>query len=224
MPVFRLTDDLLFPHPTLAENGLLAIGGDLRPERLLLAYSNGIFPWPEGEGSPMLWASPDPRLVLFPDMYRPSQRLLRAIRQKKFSVSFDDNFARVIHYCSTVDRPRQNGTWITRDIIKAFIELHHLGYGHSVETYYDGRLAGGIYGLSLGGAFFGESMFYHVSDASKVAFYYLVERVKEWNFDFIDAQVTTPHLLNWGAENISRNEYLRILKKTLQRPTYKGNW
>ena len=224
MPVFQLTDDLVFPHPSLAEDGLLAIGGDLSPERLLLAYSNGIFPWPDSEESPMLWASPDPRLVLFPEKYRPSKRLQRTIRQQKFRVAFDENFEHVIRYCSRLPRPGQAGTWITRDIIKAFVKMHHLGLAHSVETYHDGQLVGGMYGISLGGAFFGESMFYLVSDASKVAFYYLMQRLKKWDFDFLDAQVSSPHLLSWGAEEISREHYLTILKKTLRKKTRRGKW
>ena len=224
MPVFELTDDLVFPHPSLAEDGLVAVGGDLRPERLLLAYSNGIFPWPEREDTPVLWASPDPRLVLFLENYVISKRFERTIRHRKFSVSFDDNFEHVIRYCSILPRPHQTGTWITRDIIKAFIDMHYLGFAHSVETYLDGQLVGGIYGLSLGGAFFGESMFYLVSDASKVAFYFLVQRLKEWKFDFIDAQISSPHLIRWGAENISRDHYLQILKKSLHKKTRRGKW
>ncbi|MBN1561636.1 leucyl/phenylalanyl-tRNA--protein transferase [candidate division KSB1 bacterium] len=224
MPIFKITDDLIFPHPSLAEDGLLAVGGDLRPERLLLAYSNGIFPWPEEEDAPMLWASPDPRLVLFPENLIVSKRLERTIRQGKFSISFDENFEQVIRYCRLSPRPGQRGTWITRDIVKAFIDMHHLGYAHSIEAHLDGQLVGGIYGLSLGGAFFGESMFHLVNDASRVALYHLVQRLREWNFDFLDAQITSPHLLRWGAENISREHYLRILHESIKKKTRRGKW
>ncbi len=224
MPIFQITDDLVFPHPSLAEDGLVGVGGDLCPERLLLAYSNGIFPWPYDEHSPLIWASPDPRLVLFPQKYKPSKRLLRTVRQQKFGITFDDNFERVIHHCRNMHRPSQRGTWITNDISDAFIEMHRLGFAHSIEAYADGALVGGLYGLSLGGAFFGESMFHLTPDAAKVAFYFLVQRANEWNFDFIDAQVRTPHLIEWGAEEISRDTFLALLKESLKKTTRRGKW
>ncbi|MBN1482583.1 leucyl/phenylalanyl-tRNA--protein transferase [candidate division KSB1 bacterium] len=224
MPIFQLTNELVFPHPALAEDGLLAIGGDLRPERLLLAYSNGIFPWPDSEEAPILWASPDPRLVLFLEKFTITKRLERTIRQGKFSCSFDENFADVIRHCRHISRRGQRGTWITKDMMAAYIKMFHLGYAHSVETYLDGQLVGGIYGLSLGGAFFGESMFHLVSDASKVAVYFLVQRLREWDFDFLDAQISSPHLLSWGAEEISRDFYLQILKASLHKKTHRGKW
>lgn len=224
MPVFKLTDELVFPHPKLAEDGLLAVGGDLRPERLLLAYSNGIFPWPEDEESPLLWASPDVRLVLVPQNLHVSKRLQRMIRQNKFSITFDAQFPEVIKRCAQVPRPGQYGTWITRDMIQAYIRLHELGFAHSVESYYAGELVGGIYGISLGGAFFGESMFYVMPNASRVALYHLVQRLQHWEFDFLDAQVRTAHMLQWGAHEITREEYLHLLKRSLQKSTRRGNW
>lgn len=224
MPIFQLTKDLVFPHPTLAEDGLLAVGGDLSPERLLLAYSNGIFPWPDSEQAPLLWASPDPRLVLFLDQYSISKRLARTIRQGKFSCSFDEDFVGVIHNCRQVRRRGRRGTWITKDLMNAYIEMFRLGFAHSVETYLENQLVGGIYGLSLGGVFFGESMFHLVNDASKVAVYFLVQRLKQWDFDIIDAQISSPHLLSWGAEEISRDHYLHILKTSLRKKTYRGRW
>lgn len=224
MPIFRITEELVFPHPSLAEDGIVGLGGDLSPDRLLLAYANGIFPWPDGEHTPIIWASPDPRLVLFPENFKASRRLLRTIRQQKFWITFDENFEHVIRFCRKMYRPDQGGTWITTDIVKAYIELHRLGFAHSIEAHADGQLVGGLYGLSLGGAFFGESMFHLVNDAAKVAFYYLVQQAKAWAFDFIDAQVRTPHLLDWGAEEISRDFYLDILHKTLQKKTRRGSW
>lgn len=224
MPIYRITDELIFPHPSLAEDGIVGIGGDLRPERLLLAYTNSIFPWPDGENSPIIWASPDPRLVMFLEKYKPTRRLLRTIRQQKFKISFDEHFEHVIRQCRQVHRPDQGGTWITKDIQNAYIEMHKLGFAHSIEAHANGQLVGGLYGLSLGGAFFGESMFHCAKDAAKVAFHFLVQRAREWNFDFIDAQVKTPHLVEWGAEEISREFYLDILKETLKKETWRGKW
>ena len=224
MPIFKLTDDLIFPHPELAEDGWLAVGGDLNPERVLLAYANGIFPWPESEESPIYWASPDPRAVLFLDNFKTSARLQRIIRQNKFSVTFDAHFELVMANCAASPRPGQNGTWITKDMQTAYRQLFEMGFAHSIEAHLDGVLAGGVYGLSLGGAFFGESMFYLVDDASKVAFYHLVQRLRKWNFDFIDAQVATPHLIDWGAKEIKRATYLIHLQKTLKKETRRGSW
>lgn len=224
MPIFQLSDDLIFPHPDCAEDGWLAVGGDLSAQRLLLAYRNGIFPWPESEDSPLYWASPDPRTVLFPESYTASKRLQRTIRQNKFKITFDDNFDAVILHCAAILRRGQAGTWITRDMQKAYSRLHKMGYAHSVEARLNGRLVGGLYGVSLGGAFIGESMFHLVNDASKVAFYWLVQRLQQWQFDFIDAQVTTPHLIDWGAEEIARSSYLRLLKKSLLKKTRLGKW
>ncbi len=224
MPIFQLTDDLVFPHPDFAEDGWLAVGGDLRPERLLLAYRSGIFPWPEGEGSPIYWASPDPRTVLFLEKYKPSKRLLRIIKQNRFVITMDEQFAQVIRHCAAIPRVGQNGTWLTGEMVRAYIRMHKLGFAHSVEAHLDGRLVGGLYGLSLGGVFFGESMFHLVNNASKAAFHVLVQRLGQWDFDFIDAQVATPHLLAWGAQEIDRSTYLSILSRALQKRTRIGKW
>ncbi|NIP39491.1 MAG: leucyl/phenylalanyl-tRNA--protein transferase [Candidatus Dadabacteria bacterium] len=222
--IFLLSDDLIFPNPRLADSsGFLAVGADLSIERLLLAYENGIFPW-YSEDQPILWFSPDPRLVLFPDKFTVSRSLKKTINKKLFEVKFDSNFEEVIVECSKIERKNQDGTWITNDMIDAYINLHNKGYAHSVETYSDGKLAGGLYGVSLGGAFFGESMFHKMKDASKVALYYLIEKLKDWQFDFIDSQVVTEHMKSLGAEEISRNRYLKLLKKTLCKETKSGCW
>lgn len=224
MPVYALTGKIIFPDPGLANgDGLLAVGGDLSPERLLLAYSNGIFPW-YSVGDPILWWSPDPRMVLFPDKFKVSKSLKQTLRTKNFEVRFDTAFEEVIDNCSKVPRFGQGGTWITKEMKEAYIHLHRLGFAHSAETYFDGKLAGGLYGISLGKAFFGESMFYKERDASKIALYFLVEKLKGWDFLFLDAQVETAHLKRLGAENISRNTFLELLKKALQYPTIKNKW
>jgi len=222
--IFLLSDDLIFPDPKLADaHGLLAIGGDLSAERLLLAYENGIFPW-YSEDQPILWFSPDPRLVLFPAKIIVSRSLKKIINKKVFDIRFDSNFEEVIVECSKIERKDQDGTWITSDMIDAYIDLHNQGYAHSVEAYFEGSLVGGLYGVSLGGAFFGESMFHTMTDASKVALYYLVEKVKDWDFDFIDSQVVTEHMKNLGAEEISREKYLLLLQNSLKKKTRNSKW
>jgi leucyl/phenylalanyl-tRNA--protein transferase len=224
MPVYALTDKHVFPNPNLAEDeGLIAVGGDLSSERLLLAYASGIFPW-YSEGGPILWWSPDPRIVLFPDKFRISKSLKQTLRNNQFTVKFDSAFEEVIDACSKIEREGQDGTWITNEIKEAYIHLHQFGFAHSVETYMDGKLAGGLYGVSLGRAFFGESMFYFKRDASKIAFYYLVQKLIDWEFHFIDAQVETAHLINLGAESLPRKDFLALLKKALIYPTIKGKW
>lgn len=222
--IFLLSDDLIFPDPKLADaHGLLAIGGDLSAERLLLAYENGIFPW-YSEDQPILWFSPDPRLVLFPAKIIVSRSLKKTINKKVFDIRFDSNFEEVIVECSKIERKDQDGTWITNDMIDAYIDLHNQGYAHSVEAYFEGSLVGGLYGVSLGGAFFGESMFHTMTDASKVALYYLVDKLKDWDFDFIDSQVVTEHMKNLGAEEITRTKYLELLKNTLKKKAKIGMW
>lgn len=224
MPVFALNDELIFPSPEQAEkDGLLAIGGDLSPERLLLAYSKGIFPW-YSQGQPILWWSPDPRMVLFPDAFKKHKNLRRTINSDKFEVHFDHSFEEVIDRCSQVERKDQPDTWITNDMKNAFIGLHRKGFCHSVETYLDGELVGGLYGLSLGGAFFGESMFHLVTDASKVALWHLVELANRWNFDMIDVQQDTNHLRSLGAQTIDRRKFLLLLNESLKKETKIGNW
>ncbi len=224
MPVYQLDKELVFPHPSLAEeDGLLAVGGDLSTERLLLAYANGIFPWYD-EGWPIMWWAPDPRMVLFPEKLKISKSLKQTLRNKKFTVTFDAHFKDVIEACSKVPRSGQNGTWIVREMKQAYIRLHEKGYAHSVEIFKDGLLAGGLYGVSLGRIFFGESMFHIERDASKVALFYLVERLKKWEFMLIDAQQDTPHMRKLGGETIPGRRFLEILKQSLQYPTIIGNW
>jgi leucyl/phenylalanyl-tRNA--protein transferase len=224
MPVFQLPDEILFPDPSLAEpDGLLAVGGDLSPERLLAAYKNGIFPW-YSEHEPILWWSPDPRLVLFPKKFKVSHSLKQKIKKNVFSVRMDSDFEQVISACAEKERNHEAGTWITDEMKKAYIELHRKGFAHSVESYFDGKLVGGLYGVSLGKAFFGESMFHMMTDASKVALYYLVEKAKEFNFLFIDSQVETEHLMSLGAELIPRKKYLKLLTEAIHFPSQKGKW
>ncbi|MBI5408691.1 MAG: leucyl/phenylalanyl-tRNA--protein transferase [Nitrospirae bacterium] len=224
MPIFRLSDELIFPAPDLAEdNGLLAVGGDLSEERLLLAYSMGIFPW-YSEGDPLLWWAPEPRLVLLPEDFQTSRSLRQTIKKEAFKVTLDTAFERVIRNCASVHLRDKGATWITREMIDAYINLHNSGYAHSVESWSDGELAGGIYGVSLGSAFFGESMFAKKSDASKVAFVTLVRQLIKWSFTLIDCQVTTAHLKSFGARDIPRSDFMMLLKSALKAPTKKGKW
>lgn len=219
MPVFRLTDELIFPHPSYADpGGLLAVGGDLSPGRLLLAYAQGIFPW-YSDISPILWWSPDPRLVLFPDELKVSKSLKRVINKKIFSVTIDKAFLEVIRACAEVRTETGQETWINEDMIAAYLRLHRLGYAHSVECWYSGSLAGGLYGVAMGKAFFGESMFMRKTDASKVALVHLVDVAREVGFEFIDCQTTTSHLMSLGAREIPRKEFLALLGEALE-----GDW
>jgi leucyl/phenylalanyl-tRNA--protein transferase len=216
MPVFRLTDDIIFPPPEYAEeDGLLAVGGDLSEERLLLAYEMGIFPW-FAEGSPILWWSPDPRLVLFPEEVKVSRSLKQTIRKGIYVVTMDAAFDAVIGNCAEVHRGKDGETWITQEMVDAYRKLHQSGRAHSIECWCREELVGGLYGVALGRAFFGESMFTKRTDASKVAFVKLVECLREWDFAFIDCQVTTGHLLSLGARNIPRAKFLKMLKNALR--------
>ena len=224
MPVYILTEEIWFPDISQAEpEGLLATGGDLGADRLLAAYSSGIFPW-YSEGEPILWWSPDPRMVLFPANFKTSHSLKQKLAKQTFIIKFDSSFKKVVDLCSSVDERAGEGTWITREMKHAYLELHRMGYAHSVESYYNGKLAGGLYGISLGRAFFGESMFHTMTDASKVALYYLAERLRENDFLFIDAQVESEHLVSLGAEMIPRVKYVSLLKKALKYTTIKGKW
>ena len=215
MPVFRLTKELIFPEPELAEeDGLLAVGGDLSEDRLLLAYSMGIFPW-YADGSPILWWSPDPRLVLILDELKVSRSLRQVIKKGVFTVTMNTAFDEVIRKCSGISRSGQQGTWITEEMIEAYIRLHCAGYAHSVESWHDSELVGGLYGVVLGKAFFGESMFATKSNASKVALVTLVEHLRKLDFSFIDCQVTTVHLKGLGAKEVTRKRFLHMLEKAL---------
>jgi leucyl/phenylalanyl-tRNA--protein transferase len=224
MPVYQLSEDLVFPSPHLAtKEGLLAVGGDLTPSRLLLAYSTGIFPW-YSEGEPILWWSPDPRLVLYPDELKVSKSLTKTIKKEKFRVTIDDAFEQVIKECARVRLENMEGTWIVDDMVRAYCQLHESGFAHSVEAWEGDRLAGGLYGVSLGKSFFGESMFTRISNASKVAFVALVKSLQHQNFAMIDCQITTGHLTRFGAREIPREHYLDELNKSLNSPTLRGKW
>jgi len=224
MPLFRLSHQIEFPPAWLARSdGLLCIGGDLSCERLLLAYQNGIFPW-FSENEPILWWSPDPRLVLFPSQIKISRSLRKTIKKNIFQITLNQAFARTINACAAPRKHAQEGTWLVDEMKEAYIALHRLGYAHSVETWYQGQLAGGLYGLSMGGAFFGESMFSRKSDASKVALVALSRLLQAHGFDFIDCQVTTDHLCQMGAKEIPRQHFLDILHRSIRHKTDPGIW
>jgi leucyl/phenylalanyl-tRNA--protein transferase len=224
MPVYLLSDDLVFPSPQLApKEGLLAVGGDLSRERLLLAYRMGIFPW-YSRYEPILWWSPDPRLVLYPGELRTSKSLQKTIKKGLFRVTMDQAFEAVINACAQSRTSADEGTWIVEEMIDAYCNLHESGFAHSVEAWREDKLVGGLYGVSLGRCFFGESMFTHISNASKVAFVALVKHLQALNFYLIDCQVTTPHLLKFGAREIPRARYLNELDKSLKPSTLKGQW
>lgn len=224
MPIFRLTRELIFPDPRLADpRGILAIGGDLSPERLLLAYSLGIFPW-YSRGEPILWWSPDPRMVLWPDQFHAGRSLRKVIKRGQLRVTADTCFAEVIDRCARIPRPGQSGTWITAEMKRAYLRLHELGFAHSIETFAGDQLVGGLYGVSLGAAFFGESMFADAPDASKVAFTLAVEAFRGWGFQLIDCQTHTDHLERFGAVEISRDQFMDALSACLVHPTRRGPW
>jgi leucyl/phenylalanyl-tRNA--protein transferase len=224
MPVYRLSESLDFPSPHDAEpDGLLAVGGDLSPPRLLLAYRHGIFPW-YSQDTPILWWSPDPRLVLFPEELKIAKSLQRVVRKGRFTVTFDRDFGGVIRACAAVRRRQGEGTWLVPEMILAYSRLHELGYAHSVESWFEGRLVGGLYGVALGRVFFGESMFTTMPDASKVAFVHLVDRLAAWGFEMIDCQVTTHHLQRFGAREISRSDFLSRLRRAVNVPPPRGAW
>jgi leucyl/phenylalanyl-tRNA--protein transferase len=224
MPIYRLVDEPIFPPPEYADpSGLLAVGGDLSNERLLEAYRLGIFPW-YSEDQPILWWSPDPRLVLDLKDFKISRSLRKTLKKEVFQITFDHAFEEVIRSCASVPREAQNGTWITDEMEKAYIKLHGLGYAHSVESWFGGKLAGGLYGVSLGKCFFGESMFHLKTDASKVALATLVETLKSWDFHFIDSQMTTEHMLSLGAKELPRRIFLKRLQLALRYPTRRWRW
>lgn len=215
MPVFRLGARIAFPDPALAdEDGLLAIGGDLSPERLILAYSSGIFPW-TAEGRYIPWYSPPWRMVLRPAEVHVSRSLRRVLNRRVFEVRYDTDFAGVVRGCATAPRPGQDGTWITADMQAAYLRLHQLGHAHAAETWRDGELVGGIYGVALGGAFFGESMFAGAPNASKVAFVSLMRALADLGYALVDCQVYTDHLATLGAVEWRRSVFLRALRQAL---------
>jgi len=224
MPVYLLPEAVVFPSPHLArEDGLLAVGGDLSADRLLEGYRQGIFPWYQ-DGEPILWWSPDPRLLLYPEKLHIPRSLGKSIRKAVFHITFDTAFESVIAGCAETRTRNREGTWIVADMIQAYSRLHEAGYAHSVEAWKEGELAGGLYGVSLGGAFFGESMFSRVSNASKVALVTLIQRITRWGFDFVDCQISTAHLLQFGACEVPRYRFLQELNVSLYKNTRKGLW
>jgi len=213
-----------FPNPREAsEEGLLAYGGDLSSLRIISAYKQGIFPWYSAD-DPILWWSPNPRLVLYPSQFKVRKSFKKVLRNGKFSVSFDKNFSQVIHHCASVYREGQNASWIVEDIKEAYIRLYNEGFAHSIEVYKEGKLVGGLYGLSMGKAFFGESMFSLVPDASKIAFKALSDVLGRRGYDFIDCQMPTEHMIGLGAEVVERNSFLDALEETLKKCGDFGSW
>lgn len=223
MPIYRLDHFIAFPPVHHAEDGLLAVGGDLREERLLLAYRSGIFPW-YSEGEPMLWWSPDPRMILLPEEFHCGQSLKKVIKRGVYTLTIDAAFSRVIQACGETPRPGQDGTWITAEMEKAYIGLHQNGHAHSIECWCDGELAGGLYGVAIGGCFFGESMFSHQDNASKVAMYGLSRAAQRWGIPFIDCQVANPHLRRLGAREVSRSLFCKMLREGLYTPLTADAW
>lgn len=224
MPVFRLTDRPVFPPPEQADpSGLLAIGGDLSVERLLEAYRNGIFPWYD-RGDPLLWWSPDPRLILEPSEIHISRSLAKVLRKGTFEVRFDTAFRQVVESCGAIKRTHEDGTWIQPEIIAAYSRLYELGHAHSIECWQGGELAGGLYGVSPGGCFSGESMFSRQPNASKVALVALCERIQRGRQGFVDCQVPSDHLIRMGARPVSRAIFLRRLREGLENGQEAAGW
>ena len=224
MPVFLLSEKRTFPPPRFArKDGLLALGGDLGRDRLLTAYRNGIFPW-YSPGEPILWWSPDPRLVLFPREIHISRSLKKVVRKDKFAITMDRAFSQVIQNCAGTRLDNGELTWLVPEMIDAYCDLHDNGYAHSVEVWQDGELVGGLYGLALGKSFSGESMFARATDASKTALAYLAAFLEILGFSFIDCQVATDHLIRFGAREISRKTFLGMLKKALEAKDFRGKW
>lgn len=212
-----------FPDPVEADqNGLVAVGGQLTTKTLLAAYEKGIFPW--FNYPPILWYSLSPRMILVPDELYVGRTLRSTIKKKKFHITLDTCFRKVIKECAKKKRPGQYGTWINKDIITAYSQLHDKGYAHSCEAWLDGKLVGGLYGISLGRAFYGESMFAHESDASKVAFVHLVKQLQKWKFHLIDCQMHTDHLQRFGAKLWEREVFQNALRKALEYPTKQEKW
>ena len=222
---FWLTSHLFFPplEDALVEpNGLLAAGGDLSPERLVKAYRCGIFPW-FNENETILWWSPDPRMILFPNELKISRSLNKILKKRNYEIRIDSAFNEVIHACAA-PRKGQTGTWIHSDMISAYIKLHEMGLAHSVEIWINGKLKGGLYGVTQGKIFFGESMFSQIDNASKIAFVHLVKQLEEWNYNMIDCQMKTAHLASFGAREIPRKEFSQILKESITYPNQVEKW
>lgn len=216
MVIYYLSSENFFPDPFRDDvDDLLAIGGDLSPERLITAYQKGIFPW-YSEESPILWWSPNPRLILCPSQLHVARRLQREIKKQKFGVTINKDFFSVITSSAQVARSGTNGTWIVPEMIEAYTRLHELGFAHSIESWYHGELVGGLYGVAIGKIFFGESMFFLMSNASKIAFVLFVQALRDYGFHLIDCQQTTQHLLRFGAKEVSRKEFLIRMDKALQ--------
>jgi len=206
-----LTDDLWFPPVSEASpEGILAIGGDLSPQRLILAYQSGIFPW-YSEGEPIIWYSPNKRMVLFPERLKISKSMRQILRQEKFRITYNKNFKEVIENCKSINRENQNGTWITAEMQEAYLRLHEQGVAKSVEVWQHDKLVGGLYGIDLGDVFCGESMFSKVSNTSKLAFIHLVQELQAKKYKLIDCQVYNEHLASLGAEEITRKEFLKYI-------------
>ena len=224
MPLFQLGRDVAFPPPELAESdGLLAIGGDLSAQRLIAAYHQGIFPW-YSEGEPILWWSPVPRLVLFPEQFHLPRRLARTIRQQVFTVTADTAFVDVITACASLRKESGEGTWITDAMKKAYINLYEKGFAHSIECWRDRELAGGLYGVCLDRIFFGESMFTRTADASKVALAALVRQAKKIGIKAIDCQMTTAHLLRFGSLELNRPEFQELVNQYIENIVPQKKW
>jgi leucyl/phenylalanyl-tRNA---protein transferase len=224
MPIFHLSDAVAFPPAHFArKDGLLAVGGDLSPRRLILGYKMGVFPW-FSEGDPICWWSPDPRLVLDPSEIRISRSLKKVIKKNRFEIRIDSAFEEVIENCAGIRSEKREGTWITPEMIQAYRVLHESGWAHSFEAWFRGELVGGLYGVGLGGVFFGESMFSKMSDSSKAALAALGEYAKKYSIDMIDCQMTTAHLMSFGAREIPRAIFLERLKQSLSKRTRRGHW
>jgi leucyl/phenylalanyl-tRNA---protein transferase len=224
VPVYRLPEAHVFPPPSHAEpDGLLAVGGDLHPRRLLLAYAHGIFPW-YSEGQPILWFSPEERFVLPPEELRVGRSLRKRVKRGDYEVRLDTAFSGVVRACRETARPGQGGTWITDEMERGYGLLHHMGIAHSVEAWQNGQLVGGLYGVAVGRTFAGESMFAHASDASKVAFVWLVRQLQRWGFSLIDCQIHTEHLARFGARDIPRDDFFSVLQAGLEDGPAPGPW
>ncbi len=224
MPVYLLGKELSFPPPEGAnEEGIVAVGGDASPERLLAAYRDGIFPWP-AEGYPLLWFSPDPRFTLVPRRAHISRSLRKILRRSTLRITADQAFERVVQACASVQRPNQNGTWITDELREGYLGLHERGYAHSIEAWDGDALVGGLYGVAVGRGFAGESMFSTLPDASKVAFVTLLGQLALWDFSIVDCQVPTDHLARFGATAWPRDEFLAQWREATRAPDLLGPW